>query len=78
MERKVLQKLIFSACILIDLDPNTHDAFHLIEQDELVSSVTVFPASTEEVVTVVKWANEYEIPIYPISMGRNCKHPNSC
>ncbi|KAJ9493574.1 hypothetical protein H2202_010948 [Exophiala xenobiotica] len=52
-------------------DPNTHDAFHLIEQEELVSSATVFPGSTEEVVKVVKWANEYEIPIYPISMGRN-------
>lgn len=54
-----------------DSDPNTHDAFHLVEQDELVSSGTVYPGSTEEVVQVVKWANEYEIPIYPISMGRN-------
>ncbi|KAI1618243.1 vanillyl-alcohol oxidase [Exophiala viscosa] len=51
--------------------PNTHDAFHLIEQEELVSSATVFPGSTEAVVQVVKWANEYEVPIYPISMGRN-------
>ncbi|OQV05102.1 FAD binding domain-containing protein [Cladophialophora immunda] len=51
--------------------PNTHDAFHIVEQDELVSSGTVYPGSTEEVVHVVKWANEYEIPIYPISMGRN-------
>lgn len=37
-----------------------------------MSSATVFPGSTEEVVKVVKWANEFEIPIYPISMGRNC------
>ncbi len=31
----------------------------------------VYPGSTEEVQIVVKWANEFEIPIYPISMGRN-------
>ncbi|KAK9774023.1 putative Vanillyl-alcohol oxidase [Seiridium cardinale] len=51
--------------------PNTHDAFHLVDQDELVSSATVYPASTDEVVHIVKWANQYAIPIYPISMGRN-------
>jgi len=37
-----------------------------------VSSATVFPGSMEEVVKVVTCANEFEIPIYPISMGRNC------
>lgn len=31
----------------------------------------MYPSSTEEVQTVVKWANTYKIPIYPISMGRN-------
>lgn len=30
--------------------PNTHDAFHLVKQEELVSSATGYPASTEEVV----------------------------
>ncbi len=51
--------------------PNTHDAFHLVDQEELVCSAVVFPGSTEEVQQVVRWANQYEIPIYPISIGRN-------
>lgn len=51
--------------------PNTHDAFHLIDHDELVASALVYPSSTEEVQTVVRWANKHVIPIYPISLGRN-------
>lgn len=51
--------------------PNTHDAFHIIEQDELVASALVYPGSTSEVQVVVRWANKYAIPIYPISLGRN-------
>ncbi|KAI5849153.1 hypothetical protein BZA05DRAFT_375379 [Tricharina praecox] len=51
--------------------PNTHDAFHIVEQEDLVSSATVYPGSVEEVSTIVKWANKYLMPIYPISMGRN-------
>lgn len=51
--------------------PNTHDAFHIVEQEELVSSAVVFPGSTEEVQSVVRWANKHSIPIYPISIGRN-------
>lgn len=51
--------------------PNTHDAFHLVDQEDLVSSATAYPSSTAEVQTIVRWANKYSIPIYPISMGRN-------
>ncbi|KAK9447348.1 uncharacterized protein V1518DRAFT_435193 [Limtongia smithiae] len=51
--------------------PNTHDAYHIFEAGDSVSSAVVYPGSTDEVVAVVKWANKYEIPIYPISMGRN-------
>ncbi|KAK1768193.1 putative vanilly-alcohol oxidase [Phialemonium atrogriseum] len=51
--------------------PNTHDAFHIVDQEELVSSAAVFPGSTEEVQIIVRWANQYGIPIYPISLGRN-------
>ncbi|KAI5813012.1 hypothetical protein BZA77DRAFT_285762 [Pyronema omphalodes] len=51
--------------------PNTHDAFHLVDQEDLVSSAIVYPGGTEEVSIIVKWANQYLIPIYPISMGRN-------
>jgi FAD/FMN-containing dehydrogenase len=51
--------------------PNTHDAFHLLDPNDTVSSAAAYPGSTEEVSSVVKWANEYEIPLWPISMGRN-------
>lgn len=51
--------------------PNTHDAFHIVEQEEMVSSAVVFPGSTEEVQSIVRWANKHSIPIYPISIGRN-------
>ncbi|KAF3916253.1 hypothetical protein ABW21_db0201202 [Orbilia brochopaga] len=51
--------------------PNTHDAFHILEQEDLVSCATAYPGSTEDVQKIVKWANRYLIPVYPISMGRN-------
>lgn len=51
--------------------PNTHDAFHVIDHDELVASALVYPGSTADVQAVVRWANKYLLPIYPISLGRN-------
>lgn len=51
--------------------PNTHDAFPLTDQEDLVSSAAVYPGSVEDVQSVVRWANKFVIPIYPISMGRN-------
>lgn len=51
--------------------PNTHDAFHVIDQEDLVCSAIAYPSSTAEVQAIVKWANKYGIPLWPISMGRN-------
>lgn len=51
--------------------PNTHDAFHAVDQEELVCSAVVYPGSTREVQEIVRWANRHLIPIYPISIGRN-------
>ena len=51
--------------------PNTHDAFHIAEQEELICSAVVYPEDTAEVQTTVRWANQHLIPIYPVSMGRN-------
>ncbi|KAK7883755.1 hypothetical protein LTR67_010917 [Exophiala xenobiotica] len=51
--------------------PNTHDAYHIADQEELIASAVVYPSSTEEVQKVTRWANQHKIPIYPISMGRN-------
>ncbi|KAI0430324.1 hypothetical protein F5Y09DRAFT_307832 [Xylaria sp. FL1042] len=51
--------------------PNTHDMMYVLDQEELVPSAVVYPGSTEEVQQVVRWANKYRIPIFPISIGRN-------
>jgi hypothetical protein len=51
--------------------PKTHDSNHVFERDDLVASAVVSPGSTEEVSAIVKWANKFKIPIYPISLGRN-------
>ncbi|KIW69393.1 hypothetical protein PV04_05272 [Phialophora macrospora] len=51
--------------------PNTHDAYHIVDQEELICSAVVYPSSTAEVQTVVRWANKHKVPIYPVSMGRN-------
>jgi len=39
--------------------------------DELLASAAVGPASVEEVQAVVRVANEFRIPLYPISTGKN-------
>lgn len=51
--------------------PVTHDAFPLDQQDQFVNSAICCPGSPEHVQAVVRWANKWLIPIYPISMGRN-------
>lgn len=58
--------------VLIAIDPNTHDMMTVLDEEEFVASAIVYPGSTEEVQAVVRWANKYLIPIFPISMGRNC------
>lgn len=63
--------------VLIAVDPNTHDMMTVLDEEEFVASAIVYPGSTEEVQTVVRWANEYLIPIFPISMGRNRTHNSS-
>ncbi|KAK4224442.1 hypothetical protein QBC38DRAFT_16660 [Podospora fimiseda] len=51
--------------------PNTHDMMTILDEEEFVASAVVYPSTTEEVQEIVKWANKFLIPIFPISMGRN-------
>lgn len=44
----------------------------ILDDEELVASAVVYPADVDEVEAAVAWANEHLIPLYPISMGRNC------
>jgi len=41
------------------------------EADELVASAAVAPDSVEQVQRIVRTANKYRIPIYPVSTGKN-------
>ncbi len=45
----------------------------ILDDEEFVASAVVYPGSTEDVQLVVRWANTHLIPIFPISMGRNCR-----
>lgn len=60
---------------LIDGDyhnnPRTHDLYHMFEKERFVASAIVKPGSTEEVQAIVKVANEFKIPLWVTSMGRN-------
>jgi (+)-pinoresinol hydroxylase len=47
------------------------------EPDELVAAAAVAPDNVEEVQKVVKIANHYKIPIYPISTGKNLGYGGS-
>ncbi len=55
---------------LIDSDyhyaPLSHDGYHILDQDDLQPSSVCYPGSTDEVVLVVKWANKWNIPLWPI------------
>src|SRR5580658_10458154 len=41
------------------------------EEDEYLASAAVAPDSTERVQAIVKIANKYKLPLYPISTGKN-------
>jgi FAD/FMN-containing dehydrogenase len=43
----------------------------VVDQEEMVCSAIAYPSTTTDVQAIVKWANEFTIPIYPVSMGRN-------
>jgi len=47
------------------------------EPEERVASAAVAPASTEEVQEIVRIANHYRIPLYPISTGKNLGYGGS-
>jgi 4-cresol dehydrogenase (hydroxylating) len=47
------------------------------ESEERVASAAVAPANTEEVQAVMRAANEFRVPMYPISTGRNLAYGGS-
>lgn len=61
-------------------DLNTYRDFYSVlwgEPEERLASAAVAPSSVEEVQAIVRIANERQIPIYPISTGRNLGYGGS-
>ncbi|KAJ9137169.1 Vanillyl alcohol oxidase [Pleurostoma richardsiae] len=54
------------------LDPGkAHDMFHIVGKEYFVSSAVIAPRGVPEAQSIVKLCNEFEIPLWPFSIGRN-------
>lgn len=53
-------------------DPSkAHDMYHVFDKDFFVASAVIAPRKVTEVQTIMKLCNEYGIPVWPFSVGRN-------
>jgi 4-cresol dehydrogenase (hydroxylating) len=67
-----------SRVFLDDLDRASYrDAYRLKEDDQHIPSGAIAVESTEQVQTVVRLANQYKIPLWPISRGKNLAYGGS-
>jgi len=62
---------VFTADADVTLYRDPYSPFRGDEQEEKVPSAAVAPASVEEVQAVVRIANQYKIPLWPVSTGKN-------
>ncbi|KAJ9602702.1 hypothetical protein H2200_012896 [Cladophialophora chaetospira] len=54
------------------LDPSkAHDMFHILEKQYFVSSAVVAPRDVPDVQAIMRLCNEFEVPVWPFSIGRN-------
>lgn len=49
----------------------SHDSYSVLERDYFVASAVASPGSTADVQAIVRWANQWKIPLWPVSIGRN-------
>ena len=49
----------------------THDTYHVIPKDLFLASAVISPRNVAEVQAIIRAANERQIPLWPISIGRN-------
>jgi len=53
-------------------EPNkTHDMHAVLDRDYFVCSACVSPRNVPDVQTMMRFANEFDIPVWPFSIGRN-------
>ncbi len=54
------------------LEPSkAHDMYHVLDQEYFVSSAVITPRGVPDVQVVMRLCNEFEIPVWPFSIGRN-------
>jgi hypothetical protein len=54
------------------LEPSKgHDMYHVLGKEYFVSSAVVTPKNVPEIQAIMRLANEFEIPVWPFSIGRN-------
>ncbi|KAJ5119071.1 hypothetical protein N7476_011423 [Penicillium atrosanguineum] len=51
--------------------PRTHDPHHIVDQDYFLASAVICPRSVPDLQAIVRIANEFQIPLWPTSIGRN-------
>ena len=78
---KELQRVVGSDWVFTsEADLDTYrDAYSIRwgHEDEYLASAAVAPKSVEEVQAIVRIANKYKIPLYPISTGKNLTYGGS-
>lgn len=53
-------------------EPNkTHDMHHIVDKEYFVCSATIAPREVSEVQDMMRLCNEFEVPVWPVSIGRN-------
>src|SRR5208282_4070118 len=75
-EEAVGKEWVFTSDEDIALYRDAYSPF-LGEPDEIVASAAVAPDGVEQVQAVMRIANRYKIPIYPISTGKNLGYGGS-
>jgi (+)-pinoresinol hydroxylase len=75
-ERVVGKEWVFTSVEDLDLYRDAYSPF-LHEAEERVASAALAPSSTEEVQQIVRIANRYRVPLYPISTGKNLGYGGS-
>jgi len=48
-----------------------HDMFYILGKDYFVASAVVAPRNVPDVQAMMRLCNEFEIPVWPVSIGRN-------
>jgi (+)-pinoresinol hydroxylase len=75
-EQTVGKEWVFTSDADLDLYRDAYSPF-LHEAEERTASAALAPSSTEEVQQIVRIANRYRIPLYPISTGKNLGYGGS-